>query len=63
MKQKQSITSEYQNPFDKNPNNSSNKENNIISLPQVRTKKYSTYQNHTNAENQYFKNEKNGKKK
>ncbi len=43
-------------------NNSSNKENNIISLPQVHTNKYLTYQNHTNTENQHFKNKKNGKK-
>jgi|GEM_PF-5595495 len=56
VEQKQSITSEYQNQFDKNDANSSNKENNIISLPQVRTKKCPTYQNHTNAENQHFKN-------
>jgi hypothetical protein len=53
---------EYQNLLDKNSNNYSNKENNIISLPQVRTKKYPTYQNHTNTGNQYFKNKKNGKK-
>ncbi|SCY45072.1 hypothetical protein SAMN02927916_2126 [Flavobacterium anhuiense] len=43
-------------------NNSSNKENNIISLPQVHTNKYLTYQNYTNTENQHFKNKKNGKK-
>jgi len=56
------IYNEYQNLFDKNSNNSSNKENNIISLPQVHTKKYPTYQNHTNTGNQYLKNKKNGKK-
>jgi hypothetical protein len=53
---------EYHNLFDKNSNNSANKENNIISLPQVHTKKCPTYQNHTNTENQHFKNKKNGKK-
>jgi len=44
-------------------NNSSNKENNIISLPQVHTNKYLTYQNYTNTENQHFKNKKKWQKK